>query len=72
MPPRSSQHRRGVERVAALCAAADGERSLRIALLDEIRRHVLFEFYAWLLTDPETTVGSAPWQRRPRSPIRPG
>jgi DNA-binding NarL/FixJ family response regulator len=33
---------------------------LRIALLDEIRRTSPFEAYAWLLTDPDTEVGTAP------------
>lgn len=31
-----------------------------MALLAEIRREVSFDWYAWLLTDPETEVGSAP------------
>jgi DNA-binding CsgD family transcriptional regulator len=29
-------------------------------MLDEIRRNVAFDAYAWLLTDPETEVGSDP------------
>ncbi len=29
-------------------------------MLDEIRRAVRFDAFAWLLTDPETEVGSAP------------
>lgn len=33
---------------------------MRLALLDEIRRLVNFDAYAWLLTDPETEVGCAP------------
>jgi DNA-binding NarL/FixJ family response regulator len=35
-------------------------RVLRLVLLGEIRRVAPFEAYAWLLTDPATTVGSAP------------
>jgi DNA-binding CsgD family transcriptional regulator len=35
-------------------------RTLRLRLLDEIRHAVGFDSYAWLLTDPETSVGSAP------------
>lgn len=46
--------------MAAVCRDHDEERTLRIALLDEIRRHVDFDAYAWLLTDPDTEVGSAP------------
>jgi DNA-binding CsgD family transcriptional regulator len=33
---------------------------LRRGVLEEIRRVVAFDAYAWLLTDPETEVGSAP------------
>ena len=35
-------------------------RALRIELLDEIRAEIAFDAYVWLLTDPETCVGSAP------------
>ncbi len=34
--------------------------SLRLELLEEIRQVVPFDAFAWLLTDPETSVGSAP------------
>jgi DNA-binding CsgD family transcriptional regulator len=40
-------------------------RSLRVALLDEIRPNVPFDAYVWLLTDPETCVGSAPLAEAP-------
>jgi DNA-binding CsgD family transcriptional regulator len=33
---------------------------LRLTLLEEIRRAVPFDAYAWVLTDPETAVGSSP------------
>lgn len=55
-----------IERVERLCAEAliDDRHvdavSVRLAVLDEIRRVVAFDAYAWLLTDPETEVGSAP------------
>jgi DNA-binding CsgD family transcriptional regulator len=32
---------------------------VRLDLLDELRRAIGFDAYAWLLTDPETAVGSA-------------
>jgi DNA-binding NarL/FixJ family response regulator len=35
-------------------------RTLRAALLDEIGRNVGFDAFAWLLTDPDTEVGSDP------------
>jgi DNA-binding CsgD family transcriptional regulator len=52
---------RAIERIGRLClsTAADAH-SLRLALLAEIRGVVGFDAYAWLLTDPETEVGSAP------------
>ncbi|MGD9704054.1 MAG: LuxR C-terminal-related transcriptional regulator [Acidimicrobiia bacterium] len=47
-------------RLEAICRAGLDDRALRIALLTELRAHVTFDSYAWLLTDPETCVGSAP------------
>ena len=46
--------------MARLRAAGGDARTLRLDLLAEIRRVVAFDAYAWLLTDPETSVGSAP------------
>jgi DNA-binding CsgD family transcriptional regulator len=58
-----STTRRAVERIGRL-AGDMGEigdaRSLRVGLLEEIGRHVRFDAYAWVLTDPETEVGSDP------------
>ncbi len=52
---------RAIERVVRVCGATTADtRSLRHAILDEIRRVVTFDAYAWLLTDPETEVGCAP------------
>ena len=51
---------RSRERIAAICDAVTDARTLRLRLLDEIRLTVGFDAYAWLLTDPETSVGSAP------------
>jgi DNA-binding CsgD family transcriptional regulator len=51
---------RSRERVADVCDSVSDARTLRLRLLDEIRRVVGFDAYAWLLTDPETSVGSAP------------
>ena len=48
------------EHVERICAADVDARTLRLRLLPEIRRAVPFDAYAWVLTDPETTVGSAP------------
>ena len=47
-------------RIDRRCGDALDDRALRIALIEEIRRAVAFDWYAWLLTDPETEVGSSP------------
>ena len=47
-------------RVVNLCRENSDSRTLRAAVLEEVQRLVAFEAYAWLLTDPETGVGSAP------------
>jgi DNA-binding CsgD family transcriptional regulator len=48
------------ERLERLCASETDARTLRIQALDVIGRGIPFDAYAWVLTDPETTVGSAP------------
>ncbi|MFF4357238.1 LuxR C-terminal-related transcriptional regulator [Streptomyces sp. NPDC001604] len=48
------------ERTVRLCEAGGDARELRLRLLDELRAAVGFDAYAFLLTDPETTVGCAP------------
>jgi DNA-binding CsgD family transcriptional regulator len=46
--------------VAELCERIDDARELRLALLEELRRLVPFDSFAWLLTDPSSEVGAAP------------
>jgi DNA-binding CsgD family transcriptional regulator len=58
--PATNAHARALERVVRVCGAHDDARSLRLALVDELRRTVGFDAYAWLLADPETEVGCAP------------
>ena len=48
------------QQVVNLCRENSDSRTLRAAVLEEVRRLIAFEAYAWLLTDPETCVGSAP------------
>ena len=48
------------ERVEQLCASEVDARILRLQVLAAIGRVVPFDSYAWVLTDPETEVGSAP------------
>src|ERR1039458_9790537 len=49
-----------LDRIERVCGRDLAERALRAALLDEIRAAVPCDSYVWLLTDPETCVGSAP------------
>lgn len=51
---------RSLERIGRLCESGADARTLRLSLLDELRRTLGFDAYAWLLTDPETSVGVAP------------
>jgi DNA-binding CsgD family transcriptional regulator len=49
------------EQVARRCRHYDGdERSLRIALIEDLRRRVPFRAHVWALIDPETEVATAP------------
>ena len=54
-------HQRATDRIMRICStAAADDRSLRVAILDEIRPVVAFDAFVWLLTDPETEVGCSP------------
>jgi DNA-binding CsgD family transcriptional regulator len=55
-----------LDRIEQICSRGLDARALRVALLDEIRSGVPFDAYAWLLTDPETCVGSAPLAEIPK------
>ena len=46
--------------MARICDSAGDARTLRLRLIEEIRQIVGFDAYAWVLTDPETSVGCAP------------
>jgi DNA-binding CsgD family transcriptional regulator len=48
------------EHVDRICATPLDARTLRLRLLAEVDRVVPFDAYAWVLTDPETSVGSSP------------
>src|SRR5215510_15877253 len=56
----SSAYARAGETIMRICRGEADLRMLRLEALDAIRRAVSFDGYAWLLTDPETSVGSAP------------
>ncbi len=51
---------RARERIAALAEAGLADRSLRREVLAVLRDVIDFGAYVWLLTDPVTTVGTAP------------
>ncbi len=53
------------------CESSGDARSLRLRLLDQIREVVEFDNYAWIMTDPETAVGSAPLADVPSLPELP-
>ena len=62
-------------RIERICQANPDARSLRREVVDELRRVVGFDAYAWLLTDPATAVGAAPvadvpWMRELPRQIR--
>src|SRR5215468_3987061 len=46
--------------ILRICRDEADERTLRLEVLDAIRRATGFDAYAWLVTDPETAVGSSP------------
>jgi DNA-binding CsgD family transcriptional regulator len=47
-------------RIGRICDAPSDARGLRIAVVNELRAAVPFQAYAWLMTDPDTYVGSSP------------
>ena len=56
----SAGYARARETVLRICRGETDPRTLRLQVLDAIRRTTGFDAYAWLLTDPETSVGSSP------------
>jgi len=62
-------------RIERRCELQSDARILRRQVLDELKRAVAFDAYAWLLTDPTTAVGAAPvadvpWMRELPTQIR--
>jgi DNA-binding CsgD family transcriptional regulator len=56
----AAAYARARETILRICRGESDARTLRLEALDAIRRAVGFDAYAWLLTDPETSVGSSP------------
>ena len=52
-------------RVASACRSDADDRGLRVGVLDALRALAPYDAFAWLLTDPETTVGAAPLAQVP-------
>jgi DNA-binding CsgD family transcriptional regulator len=48
------------EQILQLCRGDADARTLRLEVLAVLRRVIGFDAYVWLVTDPETSVGSAP------------
>jgi hypothetical protein len=48
------------QQILDLCRAAADARALRLQVLAVLRRVIGFDAYVWLVTDPQTSVGSAP------------
>jgi DNA-binding CsgD family transcriptional regulator len=51
---------RSFDRIDRLCEFERDDMALRLGVLDELAKVVRFDAHVWLLTDPETSVGSAP------------
>jgi DNA-binding CsgD family transcriptional regulator len=67
----TTAYARARERITRICQGDADARALRLEVLAVIRRAVGFDAYAWLLTDPETSVGSSPLADVPCLPVLP-
>lgn len=67
----ATAYARARERIMRICHSDADARALRLDVLAVIRRLVGFDAYAWLLTDPETSVGSSPLADVPCLPVLP-
>lgn len=56
----SRTQRDAVNRVFRLCNSGMDQKTLRAAIIAELRTLVDFDAYVWVLTDPHTSVGAAP------------
>ena len=62
---------RAREQILQLCEGDADARTLRLEVLAVLRRVIGFDAYVWLVTDPETSVGSAPLAEVPCLPELP-
>ena len=56
----AARYARAREAVLRICRGQADARMLRLEVLAALGRAVGFDAYAWLITDPETSVGCAP------------
>ena len=61
----AAAYARARETIVRICRGEADARTLRLEVLEPIRRAVGFDAYAWLLTDPETSVGPRRWPTFP-------
>jgi len=56
--------------IERICGSTDDALELRLALIAEMRRRIGFDAFAFLLTDPQTSVVTAPLADvpKPRGP----
>lgn len=59
------------DHITRVCRSGADARALRLEVLAVLRRVVGFDAYAWLLTDPQTSVGSSPLADVPCLPVLP-
>lgn len=58
--PSRAEMTRAHERMLGVALPASDDRALRVRMLQAVRDVVPFDYFAWLLTDPATAVGSSP------------
>jgi hypothetical protein len=57
---RRTSYEQARDSILQICRSGADARKLRLAALAEIGRAVGFDAYVWLITDPQTAVGSSP------------
>jgi DNA-binding CsgD family transcriptional regulator len=67
----ATAYTRARESITRICQGDADARALRLDVLAALRRVVRFDAYAWLITDPETSVGSSPLADVPCLPVLP-
>jgi DNA-binding NarL/FixJ family response regulator len=67
----ATAYTRACETIIRICGSNADTRALRLEVLAVAGRVVGFDAYAWLITDPETSVGSSPLADVPCLPVLP-